>query len=779
VRLEVKALYQQLQKGKPKAGGDYLTYVLEPTESVGGKQRVRLAREVLFWGHGVCLDWVLLYAACVACAHIHLLIIVAERHAILGYWVNEKCAEKNSKVVLEKSDIEPYLKAQCIKVINATRIPLDESGNPMEFDKAEQEAETHLSNVSFAVDIRAAREAGIEPLRPLKPCPTNHELPPADCFQDRPELQQLHQFWRDEDRRGVLALVGIGGAGKTALAHRFLAQLPGSDVEVGGVEKDESLPIPDARFVWSFYTHPDSDTCATMLYNYLTGQQTQKATFEQVQQVLADDWRGCRVLLVFDGVEKLQIAPGIEPEKEGGTFGQFLSEGAPLARFLGWVCDGPRPVHVIVTSRFGLTDLRRYEADGSYRVVDVDKLPDEGARGLLWARGVQGLDWELDELVREFGNHAQMLDLLGNALRLFCGGDPARARELPSLEDVRHLADAREQAWGRLRVLRFYEQKLPPEELALLQRLCLFHIIPVTEELLSDIFLGEGREHIAGALVGKTCQNLHSYLLSLCHEYRLVRGEPSHNPELFTIHPGVCDYFYRRLEQPASLHTAISNVLEKKTGLLIYITPALTGHPKHLAEYRQIQRLAFGSPGSVHYPDEFDLVEELIYHTLRAGDVAKAFTLFFYVMGSYENLSRHGEYIRGERILSDLQPNPEQPFSGFHQQQNALLSNARGLFLRYLGHTRSAETCIKRYLTFSRQARFYADAFTALSNLSDVYILRGRLRSAISALDEATSIWDATGMGEGLRIASACGYALYHIDLLIAKGRLVLRQGDL
>jgi hypothetical protein len=33
VHSEVKALYQRLQKGKPKEGGDQLTYVLEPTES--------------------------------------------------------------------------------------------------------------------------------------------------------------------------------------------------------------------------------------------------------------------------------------------------------------------------------------------------------------------------------------------------------------------------------------------------------------------------------------------------------------------------------------------------------------------------------------------------------------------------------------------------------------------------------------------------------------------------------------------------------------------------
>src|SRR5262249_17749490 len=140
--------------------------------------------------------------------------------------------------------------------------------------------------ILFAVDLRTAREKGINPLLPLKPCPTNHELLPAACFQNRPELRQLRQFWRNEDARAVLALIGIGGVGKTALVRRFLEQIPGSDVGVNGVKKDKSLPTPDARFVWSFDTHPDADACATPLYNYLTGQQYPTATFKQVQEVL-------------------------------------------------------------------------------------------------------------------------------------------------------------------------------------------------------------------------------------------------------------------------------------------------------------------------------------------------------------------------------------------------------------------------------------------------------------------------------------------------------------
>ena len=53
----------------------------------------------------------------------------------------------------------------------------------------------------------------------------------------------------NERMAGVtLALVGLGGAGKTALAARFLAGLlgPGAGPRLGGL------------FVWSFYQEPDA-----------------------------------------------------------------------------------------------------------------------------------------------------------------------------------------------------------------------------------------------------------------------------------------------------------------------------------------------------------------------------------------------------------------------------------------------------------------------------------------------------------------------------------------
>src|SRR5262245_50333446 len=73
-----------------------------------------------------------------------------------------------------------------------------------------------------------------------------HPLPRAPAFVGRgSELDALRRFWQSNSR-GVFALVGLGGAGKTAVAAEFLHEL----LEI---EKE-----PVGLFVWSFYQEPDA-----------------------------------------------------------------------------------------------------------------------------------------------------------------------------------------------------------------------------------------------------------------------------------------------------------------------------------------------------------------------------------------------------------------------------------------------------------------------------------------------------------------------------------------
>ncbi len=85
-----------------------------------------------------------------------------------------------------------------------------------------------------------------------------HRLLRARDWQDRPELDRLVDWWRQR-RAGVCALVGIGGAGKTAIVDRLLRLLPNVLSEEPGLAKDPSLPTPRELFVFSFYDAPNPD----------------------------------------------------------------------------------------------------------------------------------------------------------------------------------------------------------------------------------------------------------------------------------------------------------------------------------------------------------------------------------------------------------------------------------------------------------------------------------------------------------------------------------------
>jgi hypothetical protein len=293
-----------------------------------------------------------------------------------------------------------------------------------------------------------------------------HRLPPAPHFVGRAEeLARLRGAWAC-GFRGVLALVGLGGAGKTAVAAHFLDGLLAGAAE----------PRPDGVFVWSFYQEPDAGLFMQEAYRYFGGGAAAAkgaGLLHLLRDALAE---GGPHLLVLDGLERVQ-------RPDGPDYGRV--EDPLLRGLLARLAEGVGKSAVLITTRFPVTDfLAGREPHPGYQHLDVGGLPLAAATDLLRQRGVVGDDDALAGLVERYGAHALTLDHLGGVIGQFLGGDPSRAPEAPALTDP----GADRQALRLARLLRAYEQHLPPEELALLCRLCLLRR-SADEEHIRHLFL--------------------------------------------------------------------------------------------------------------------------------------------------------------------------------------------------------------------------------------------------------------------------------------------------
>jgi hypothetical protein len=293
-----------------------------------------------------------------------------------------------------------------------------------------------------------------------------HPLPAAPQFVGRrTELDELLASWYS-GVPGVVALVGLGGAGKTAIAARLVAELC----------RPENPYRPEGLFVWSFYQEPDAGYFLSEAYRYFArgAADPTPAKGAGLLHLLRDALAvGGPHLLVLDGLERVQRQEGDGP----GGFGQV--EDPLLRGLLTRLAEGVGRTIALVTSRFLLFDLEPMRGRG-YRHRDVDGLDPTAALELLRRHGVRGDDALLAELAESYGAHALTLDHLGGLIGQFLGGDPARAPEVPRLASPRQ----DRQALRLARLLDAYQAHLPPAELALLGRLCLLRRSVPPEQVL-------------------------------------------------------------------------------------------------------------------------------------------------------------------------------------------------------------------------------------------------------------------------------------------------------
>ncbi|MFK7998577.1 MAG: helix-turn-helix domain-containing protein [Polyangiales bacterium] len=239
----------------------------------------------------------------------------------------------------------------------------------------------------------------------------HHILQPARHFVGRSqELGGLHAF-RASHAPGVLAVVGVGGAGKTALVEHYLR-------------------TARADLVYSFY------------------EDRRVEPFLEAAAKLRDG-----ALVVLDGAEVLQVAFA-----DGFAHGE-LTEPA-LRDWLRGVAAGRGALQAIVTSRFPLVDLDAFAGRG-FEVINLGPLKSADVAALLGAWGVT----DTAPLGALAGGHALSAAVLGSYVGGFLQG------ELPKEWRFEEAASDDPLARRLQAVLTSYRSALPEDTVAVLARL--------------------------------------------------------------------------------------------------------------------------------------------------------------------------------------------------------------------------------------------------------------------------------------------------------------------
>jgi tetratricopeptide (TPR) repeat protein len=307
-------------------------------------------------------------------------------------------------------------------------------------------------------------------MRPQQRLPCIHHCTsePYRFFGRDAELALLDRAF-DGDATGVVALVGPGGQGKTAIVQHWLVPFL------------EGRRHADGLFLWSFYRGKDADLCLRELYAYAAGMdQAADVSATWCVDHLLPVLRRERWALVLDGTEVVQY--------DGGPwFGRFVHP--ELSRLLEELASAPLPGVVLLTSRFPLPELqrRRYA-----RVIGLSRLDAASARGLLASLGVCGSEAELDEAAAAGGFHAKAVELLGTFLVRFRQGEARRQRDLPELPPAE---GASEEEHHVARVLAAHQAELSREAQDILALATAFRD-PPTEARLMEYLVSEPVQHL-------------------------------------------------------------------------------------------------------------------------------------------------------------------------------------------------------------------------------------------------------------------------------------------
>lgn len=557
--------------------------------------------------------------------------------------------------------------------------------------------------------------------RLVGPRPPHYAHPyvmPNDWVGRRAEMDVLDE-WLERDETPVCCMVAMGGSGKSSLAWEWAKT---------HVEPNQQVLNLRHVFQWSFYEGEISfERFLQSLCTYL-GVSPKPDPLAAVSRHVESN----RILLILDGFERmLRYYAGADAafreEKRDAELLDHERQCADLGvtRLLTSLAANSTAKTLIGTR------LLPEELDdaAACQTMDIEGLAPSDAVVFLRARGISGLNHELEDAARAYGFHPFSLERLVAALRY----DP----EIPN--DIRQAAK-HEIAGGlkrrRKHILEQAYSTLPAGTAQLLSALAA-NRASVQMETVHLLAGHSGVEDLSAAL-------------RRLQQDRWICWDQDRNT--LDLHPIVRRYAYAQLEKREAVHELLAEHLASKArGVVIQQN---TAEPSgRLRRYAQ--------PGAVRAerwparPAEVELLVELYYQLVKAGRSNAALSLYReHLAGQlYDRQGLYGVCVELLDTLIDADSGTLRPASAASAVQVWMLNELANAYAA-VGQARQATHIYRDAIDMCRNDRLGEAEAVIWANLAYQQVNLGELQEAYSNLRKSL---DGCQRG-GDRVNEAIGY---------------------
>ncbi len=522
------------------------------------------------------------------------------------------------------------------------------------------------------------------------------------------ELRRLDDAWADDGVHAI-SIVAWGGVGKSALVDRWLTAM-------------EQDGWRGARRVygWSFYSQgteqrlTSADAFIDDALRWFGDDDPSAGSARDRGLRLAELARRERTLLVLDGVEPLQHAPG--------PLAGRLKDPALAALVKSLARSNPGLL--VISTREAVDDVANLEHASAPRLELGTLAGDDGA-ALLDKLGVRGTLAERRATSANYQGHALALSLLGGYLALACDGE---IRQLPEIDVGEAVAAQGGHAW---RVIAAYENWLGEREVSVLRLLGLFDR-PAEPEALAVLRAGPVVASLNDGLVdiGERAWNVAISNLRACGLLTQVEqgGEALsgvRGPLPLDAHPLVRAYFGHQLEHhhPAAWRAGQERLYE---------------HYKNAAP---------------ELPDTFEEMMPLwaaVVHGCRAGKHKQAFDEVYRprIRRGNEQYQLHklGAFGADLVAVGSFFVRPWQEVAaGLSEGDKAWLLNQAGFELRGLGRLTEAVQPMEAAVELAKTQGAWKNAAVGAGSVSELSLTLGDVARAVTSGEESIELADKSG----------------------------------